>query len=87
MGRKKKQMTATKNINLNINKKSENMNTGKRRGRPRKNQVANFNVAPVDINFDIIKLNNLDIDPRMMETMKSGMLIDDLISQIGRAHV
>ena len=83
MGRKKKQMTATKNINLNINKKSENMNTGKRRGRPRKNQVANFNVAPVDINFDIVKLNNLDIDPRMMETMKSGMLIDDLISHEG----
>ena len=60
------------------------MNTNmKKRGRPsKKNQVANFNVAPV-INFDIVKLNNLDIDPRMMETMESGMMIDDLISHEG----
>jgi DNA repair protein RadA/Sms len=59
------------------------MNTGmKKRGRPSKKQVANFTVAPV-LNFDIVKLNNLDIDPRMMDTMRSGMAIDDLISHEG----
>ena len=59
------------------------MNTGKKRGRPsKKNQVAGFNVAPV-IEFNITKLNNLDIDPRMMETMKSGLAVDDLISHEG----
>ena len=59
------------------------MNTGKRRGRPKKDQVANFTVAPSVINFDIVKLNNLDIDPRMMDTMESGLMIDDLISHEG----
>jgi predicted ATP-dependent serine protease len=77
-------LTTTISVNLGINKKLKNMNTGKKRGRPsKKNQVANFTVAPVNINFDIVKLNNLDIDPRMMETMKSGMMIDDLISHEG----
>ena len=62
---------------------TKNMNTGmKKRGRPsKKNQVSNYQVSvPTMIDFDIVKLNNLDIDPRMMETMKSGMAIDDLIS-------
>lgn len=60
------------------------MNTGKRRGRPRKNQVMEYQVTvPTKIDFDIIKLNNLDIDPRMMDTMKSGMVVDDLISHEG----
>ena len=78
-------MTATVSINLNINKKSKNMNTSmKKRGRPsKKNLVAGLTVAPTLIDLDIIKLNNLDIDPRMMETMKSGMSIDDLISHEG----
>ena len=83
MGRKKKQMTATDLINLGINKNT-NMNTGKKRGRPRKNQVVEYNVTvPTKIDFDIVKLNNLDIDPRMMDTMTSGMLVDDLISHEG----
>ena len=55
----------------------------KKRGRPSK-KVANLSIAtPSKIEFDIIKLNNLDIDPRMMETMKSGMIIDNLISHEG----
>jgi len=61
------------------------MNTiKKKRGRPSKNQVANFNVSiSTPLSLDIVKLNRLDIDPRMMETMKSGMAIDDLISHEG----
>ncbi len=60
------------------------MNTGKKRGRPSKKQVAEYNVSvPAVIDFDIVKLDNLDIDPRMMDTMKSGMMIDDLISHEG----
>jgi len=60
------------------------MNTGKKRGRPRKNQVTEYQISvPSKIDFDIVKLNNLDIDPRMMDTMKSGMLVDDLISHEG----
>jgi len=56
----------------------------KKRGRPSKKQVANFNVTTsTPFNLDIVKLNRLDIDPRMMETMKSGMAIDDLISHEG----
>jgi predicted ATP-dependent serine protease len=83
MGRKKKKMTATEMVNLNINKNTS-MNTGKKRGRPRKNQVAEYNVTvPAVIDFDIVKLNDLDIDPRMMDTMKSGMIVDDLISHEG----
>ena len=64
---------------------TKNMNTSmKKRGRPRKNQVTEYQVSvPTVIDFDIVKLNNLDIDPRMMETMKSGMSIDDLISHEG----
>ena len=84
MGRKKKKMTATDSINLNINKKVNSMNTGKKRGRPSKKQVVEYNVTvPTVIDFDIVKLNNLNIDPRMMDTMKSGMIIDDLISHEG----
>ena len=61
------------------------MNTSmKKRGRPSKQQVANFTVTTsTPLNLDIVKLNRLDIDPRMMETMKSGMAIDDLISHEG----
>ena len=60
------------------------MNTGKKRGRPSKKQVANFTVTTsAPLSLDIVKLSRLDIDPRMMETMKSGMAIDDLISHEG----
>ena len=49
------------------------MNTGKKRGRPSKKQVAEYQISvPSKINFDIVKLNNLDIDSRMMDTMESG---------------
>lgn len=60
------------------------MNTGKKRGRPSKKQIAEYNVnISSKINLDIVKLSNLDIDPRMMDTMESGLLIDDLISHEG----
>ena len=60
-----------------------NMNTGKKRGRPSKKQVANFTVVPASLKLDIVKLSNLDIDPRMMDSMRSGLPIDDLISHEG----
>ena len=61
------------------------MNTGmKKRGRPSKKQVTEYHVTvPASINFDIVKLNNLDIDPRMMDTMESGMIVDELFSHEG----
>jgi predicted ATP-dependent serine protease len=51
----------------------------RRRGRPKKTQpMDNY---PELINFDgIQKLKDLYIDPRMFEQMKSGLIIDDLIS-------
>ena len=55
-----------------------------KRGRPRKNQAIEYQVSvPAKINFNIVKLNNLDIDPKMMDTMSSGLAIDDLISDEG----
>ena len=59
------------------------MNTGKKRGRPSKKQVANFTVIPTELKLDIVQLSNLDIDPRMMNTMESGLPIDKLISHEG----
>ena len=53
--------------------------TGKR-GRPRKAQ--NLTPVPSLINFDqITKLNDLSIDKRMLESMKTGVRnVDDLFS-------
>ena len=53
--------------------------TGKR-GRPRK--VQNLTSIPSLINFEqITKLNELDIDPRMLESMKTGLRnVDQLFS-------
>ena len=54
----------------------------KKRGRPRKVQ----NVAPVPSLIDfskVVKLDNLDIDPRMMKVMKTGLSIDGLFSHEG----
>ena len=53
--------------------------TGKR-GRPRKAQ--NLTPVPSLINFDqITKLNDLSIDKRMLESMKTGIRnVDDLFS-------
>jgi DNA repair protein RadA/Sms len=62
----------------------KNMNTGmKKRGRPSKKQVANLTVVPTELKLDIVQLSNLDIDPRMMNTMESGLPIDKLISHEG----
>jgi len=59
------------------------INTGKKRGRPSKKSVAGLHVVSTAIDFNITKLNALDIDERMMETMKSGLAVDDLISHEG----
>lgn len=61
----------------------ENINVV-RRGRPRKEDTQNLTYIPSLINFNkIVKLNNLDIDPRMMKTMKTGLSIDGLFSHEG----
>jgi predicted ATP-dependent serine protease len=55
------------------------MEKGKR-GRPRKNRLEH-EFEHVEIDFSqITKLNKLDIDPRMMEQMQSGTILDSLIS-------
>jgi DNA repair protein RadA/Sms len=58
------------------------MNTEmKKRGRP---STKNVTYVPSIINFDqIVKLKDINIDPKMMETMKSGLMIDDLLSTEG----
>jgi DNA repair protein RadA/Sms len=51
-----------------------------KRGRPRKVQLEQeFEYIEIDFN-QITKLNQLDIDPRMMEQMESGTVLDSLIS-------
>jgi predicted ATP-dependent serine protease len=51
-----------------------------KRGRPRKNRLEHdFEHVEIDFN-QITKLNKLDIDPRMMEQMQSGTVLDSLIS-------
>jgi len=51
-----------------------------KRGRPRKNRLEH-EFEHVEIDFSqITKLNKLDIDPRMMEQMQSGTVLDSLIS-------
>lgn len=67
--------------------------TSKKRGRPSKNTTQikkrgrpskNITLSPSLIDFsNIVKLSNLDIDARMMETMKSGLPLDELISHEG----
>jgi predicted ATP-dependent serine protease len=55
-------------------------NTPKKRGRPRLSQdFAQPENTIIDFS-QIIKLNSLDIDERMMEQMESGLVIDQLIS-------
>lgn len=55
----------------------------KRRGRPA-GTAKNQTYVPSIINFDMVaKLKDLDVDPRMMETMKSGLVLDELISYEG----
>jgi DNA repair protein RadA/Sms len=51
-----------------------------KRGRPRKNRLEH-EFEHIEIDFSqITKLNSLDIDPRMMEQMESGTVLDSLIS-------
>jgi predicted ATP-dependent serine protease len=52
----------------------------KKRGRPSKNVT----YVPSLIDFSsVVKLDNLNLDSRMMETMKTGLPIDSLISHEG----
>jgi len=60
------------------------MEVKKRRGRPPRNQFQQ-DVTPKVIDFkSLTRLNDLDIDPRMLETMPSGIeLMDEFISHEG----
>jgi len=54
----------------------------KKRGRPAK--IQNVTYVPSLIDFsNITTLNKLDIDSKMLETMKSGLAIDELLSEEG----
>jgi DNA repair protein RadA/Sms len=54
------------------------METKGKRGRPRKEREE---FEHIEIDFSqITRLNSLDIDPRMMEQMESGTVLDSLIS-------
>ena len=58
------------------------MNQEKKRGRPAK--VKNVTYVPSLIDFsNIAPLNKLDIDSKMLEVMKSGLPIDELLSEEG----
>ena len=60
-----------------------NQEITKRRGRPKKD-AQNITYVPSVIDFSAItKLNKLDIDPKMMESMTSGLSIDKFISHEG----
>ena len=59
----------------------QNVNVVKRKGRP---STKNVTYTPSLIDFSkVTKLDNLDIDPKMMFTMKTGLKIDNLISHEG----
>jgi DNA repair protein RadA/Sms len=59
----------------------KNVNVIKRKGRP---STKNVTYTPSLIDFSkVTKLNNLDIDPKMMHTFKSGLKVDQLISHEG----
>ena len=61
----------------------QNIQISKRRGRPGKS-VQNATYTPSLIDFSkVVKLDKLDIDPRMMKTMKTGLSIDGLFSHEG----
>jgi predicted ATP-dependent serine protease len=54
------------------------------RGRPPKQRLVEVDLQSQPIDFtEITTLNNLNIDPRMLGTMRSGLLIDDLFSEEG----
>ena len=56
----------------------------KKRGRPATKNKPETQMAHVQIDFNqITKLKNLQIDPKMMEQMESGTVLDLLISHEG----
>jgi len=62
----------------------QNVNVIKRKGRPSKKNIQNVTYTPSLIDFSkVTKLNDLDIDPKMMNTFKSGLKVDQLISHEG----
>ena len=59
----------------------QNVNVVKRKGRP---STKNVIYTPSLIDFSkVTKLNDLNIDPKMMNTFKSGLKVDQLISHEG----
>ena len=59
----------------------QNVNVIKRKGRP---STKNVMYTPSLIDFSkVTKLNNLNIDPKMMNTFKSGLKVDQLFSHEG----
>ena len=55
-----------------------------KRGRPSSKSIQNATYTPSLIDFSkVVKLDKLDIDPRMMKTMKTGLSIDGLFSHEG----
>jgi DNA repair protein RadA/Sms len=59
----------------------QNVEIKRKKGRP---SSKNVTYTPSLIDFSkVTKLNNLDIDPKMMNTFKSGLKIDNLISHEG----
>ena len=59
----------------------QNTNIIKRKGRP---STKNVTYTPSLIDFSkVTKLNDLNIDPKMMNTFKSGLKVDQLISHEG----
>jgi len=59
----------------------QNVNVVKRKGRP---STKNVTYTPSLIDFSkVTKLNDLNIDPKMMNTFKSGLKVDQLISHEG----
>ena len=62
----------------------QNVNVIKRKGRPSTKNVQNVTYTPSLIDFsNVTKLIDLNIDSRMMNTMKSGLNVDNLFSHEG----
>lgn len=60
------------------------MNKTVKRGRPSKKNIQNATYTPSLIDFSkVTKLDSLDIDPRMMNTFRTGLKIDNLIAHEG----
>ena len=62
----------------------QNVNVIKRKGRPSTKNAQNVTYTPSLIDFsNVTKLSDLNIDSRMMNTMKSGLNVDNLFSHEG----